>query len=127
MKSIIEKLLIAIGICLIVLGIATTVPGAALTTYSFENGKDASDYYELGNTYTTIDEYVGGDAYNFIIGATLVGSMITGSMVTKALYISSGVIVSSMGLFLMSLDGEKNQGTTEVKPVQQDAGPYIQA
>ncbi|MCD7907448.1 MAG: hypothetical protein LUH04_07155 [Clostridium sp.] len=43
-------------------------------------------------------EYVGGDAYNFIIGASLVGAKVSGVTTTKAIYISAGLIIFCMGL-----------------------------
>ena len=55
----------------------------------------------LDNKYSASDEYVGGDAYNFIIGASLVAGRISGTMTTKAIMIVSGVLCVTLGLTLM--------------------------
>lgn len=48
--------------------------------------KEISLYY--GN------EYVGGDAYNFIIEAALRGGQISGAKVTKCVYVAVGTLIS---------------------------------
>lgn len=63
---------IIIGILLVLIGLIIRVPGGALTTYKSLDGESAGGYYAFDNRYSSIDEYVGGDAYNYIIGASLV-------------------------------------------------------
>ena len=71
-----------------------------MTTTKLLNGNPTS-YSVLSNRYSAIDEYVGGDAYNFIIGAVLVGSKITGMMTLKALFIVGGALCASFGVAFM--------------------------
>ena len=90
-KNKISVFIMIVGIVLLVVGLALKVPGDKLTTYSFESGK-----------YSHIEEYVGGDAYNYIIGASLVGGHIAGVMCQKAVFISAGVFIFLGGLALFS-------------------------
>lgn len=94
--------LIAIGIILVLIGLFIRVPGAALTTLKSLDGVSTA-YYALGNSYSAIDEYVGGDAYNYIIGATLVAAKITGAMTARAIFIVGGLICFALGFALKSL------------------------
>ena len=80
---------IAAGIILITAGLMITVPGDYLTTYERLGGS---------NGYSYIREYVGGDAYNYITGASLVAGHISGTMAMKAVFIAIGVLVTCMGL-----------------------------
>ena len=84
-----RTLVLIIGIILIMAGISIKIPSDQLTTYSF-----------LGDTYTQIEEYVGGDAYNYIIGAALVGGQIAGAKIQKAVYISVGLLILCIGLLM---------------------------
>lgn len=97
---------IIIGLVLVVVGLFIRMPGGALTTYSFQNGK-STDHYNFDNRYSTIDEYVGGDAYNYIIGASLIAGKISGTMTVKAICIVSGILCACFGLTLMMLQEEK--------------------
>lgn len=94
--------LMIIGIVLVVIGVFAQVPGGALTTYETLDG-DLTDGYAFDNKYSTIDEYVGGDAYNYIIGATLVSGKIAGMMIVKAIFIASGLMSMGFGLTLKTL------------------------
>ena len=89
-----------IGVFLIIVGFIIRVPGGILTTYESLDGV-SSDQYAFDDKYSAIDEYVGGDAYNFIIGASLVAGKISGTMTTKAIMIVSGVLCVTLGLTLM--------------------------
>ena len=80
---------IAAGIILITAGLMIAVPGDYLTTYERLGGS---------NGYSYIREYVGGDAYNYITGASLVAGHISGTMAMKAVFITVGVLVTCMGL-----------------------------
>ncbi len=79
------------GIVLIIAGLAIRIPGGALTTYEDLNG-ETSGAYVFDDCYSAIDEYVGGDAYNYIIGASLVSGSRTASTITKCLCILTGVL-----------------------------------
>lgn len=78
-----------IGVVLFIVGLRIKVPAKTLTTYRF-----SSKYVEK---YSTIEEYVGGDAYNYIIGAALVGGEIAGAKTQKAVYITGGLLIASIG------------------------------
>lgn len=89
-------IVIAIGIVLVCIGLLLQVPSKELTTYSF-----------LGDSgYSVIDEYVGGDAYNYIIGATLVAGEIAGVMIQKAVFISIGLLIVCIGLLRCTRRGD---------------------
>ena len=78
-----------VGIVLIAVGLIIAVPGDHLTTYESLGGSDG---------YSYIREYVGGDAYNYIMGASLVAGHISGTMTMKAIFIAVGVLVACIGL-----------------------------
>ena len=80
---------IIVGIALIAVGLIIAVPGDRLTTYESLGGSDG---------YSYIREYVGGDAYNYIMGASLVAGHISGAMTMKAVFIAIGALVACMGL-----------------------------
>ena len=90
---------IVFGAALIVAGFIIQVPGGALTTYNFLNGASAEDY-SFDDKYSTVDEYVGGDAYNYIIGAELVAGKMAGTMISKTICFVSGAICICVGLTL---------------------------
>lgn len=81
-------IVIAIGIVLVCIGLLLQVPSKELTTYSFLDDSG----------YSVIEEYVGGDAYNYIIGAALVAGEIAGVMIQKAVFISIGLLIVCIGL-----------------------------
>lgn len=83
---------IIIGILLVLIGLIIRVPGGALTTYKSLDGESAGGYYAFDNRYSSIDEYVGGDAYNYIIGASLVAGKTAGVIAAKAISIVGGAI-----------------------------------
>lgn len=91
---------VIIGIILVTIGVAIKIPGGVLTTYGVLDGK-STDSYIYDNKYSAIDEYVGGDAYNFIIGASLVAGKISGTMTTKAVFIVGGLLCICFGITLM--------------------------
>ena len=97
---------ILVGVVLIVVGICIQIPGGALTTRNYLNGKSADNDYYFSNKYSTIDEYVGGDAYNFIIGSALVAGKMAGRMTTKAILIACGVLCVCFGMTMVLKDRE---------------------
>lgn len=99
--------LLLIGTCLILAGLIIQIPGGALTTYSSLNGQ-LTEYYEFDNKYSAIDEYVGGDAYNYIIGASLVAGKMAGAMASKAICFTGGAMCIACGLTLMVLQKQKH-------------------
>lgn len=89
----ISALIAGLGLVLVLVGFFLPVPGTYLTTYESLDGDTSSS----GKKYSAIDEYVGGDAYNYITGAALVGGEIAGAKTQKAIFISSGLVLSSIG------------------------------
>lgn len=94
---------ILLGIALIIVGLLWKTPGAALTTYESLNGESV-DYYVRGKTYSSIDEYVGGDAYNYIIGASLVAGEISGVLVSKTVCIVGGILCICLGALATAIE-----------------------
>ncbi len=66
-----------------------------------------TDDYVFDNKYSSIDEYVGGDAYNYIIGASFVAGKTSGAMTSKAICIVGGVICVCLGITLKMMQSEK--------------------
>lgn len=93
MKKSIQIIIMIIGIALVCVGLFLPVPSKELTTYSFM----------ADSGYSVIEEYVGGDAYNYIIGAALVGGEIAGAKTQKAIYTVSGLFLICAGLVLFDM------------------------
>lgn len=91
-----------IGLVLFIVGLFTKIPNKELTTYSGLSGK-----------YSVIEEYVGGDAYNYIIGASLVGGEIAGAKTQKVVFISVGSLIFVLGLLAYSSSKEKIEETNK--------------
>lgn len=87
-----------IGIIMLIIGLFLKVPGTELTTYSSLDGIE---------NYSKIVEYVGGDAYNYIIGASLIAGKISGILTMKAVFISVGIMICCIGLISLSWIKEK--------------------
>lgn len=96
-RSILSFVLILGFIMVIVGAFVLKVPGQDLTDSSTYEPKGDLPVNGDGSSRSYIDKYVGGDAYNYIIGANLVGSRITGIIVAKAILISIGLLISSLG------------------------------
>ena len=79
--------IVAIGAVLFLMGVFIKIPSKELRTFTGSEDK-----------YSVIDEYVGGDAYNYIIGASLVGGEIAGAKTQKAIFISVGLLIICLGL-----------------------------
>lgn len=86
MKKGISIIVAIIGVVLLVVGLFIKVPSKELTTHSILSGE-----------YSVIEEYVGGDAYNYIIGASLVGGEIAGAKTQKAMFVSIGLLIMCAG------------------------------
>ena len=100
-------IILIVGIALVSFGVCVEIPGGALTTYESLDGVD-TDNYAFDNKYSSIDEYVGGDAYNYIIGAALVSGKISGAMTSKAIYIVGGFICVCIGFAVISIGKKAN-------------------
>lgn len=97
---------ILLGLILIMIGLLIQVPGGALTTYESMDGRKTS-VFVFDDKYSAIDEYVGGDAYNYIIGASLVAGKISGTIAAKAIFIVGGTLCFCIGIISIKLC-EKN-------------------
>lgn len=93
----------AMGICVAVLllaaGLFTKVPSREIGLYSFMD-----DGYK---------EYVGGDAYNIQIEASIRGGEIAGAKAAKAIYFSAAAVVLVFSVSLMAEDATKRQDLGE--------------
>lgn len=108
MKKKISILVLCVGVILIAVGIFIQVPGDQLTTYSSLDGKDG---------YSTIEEYVGGDAYNYIIGASLIAGRISGTIAMKSIFIAMGCLIVCIGL--VSIAFVKKEAAINQPPIEQ--------
>lgn len=95
-QKLVGTVILLAGVALLIVGLTLQVPGTYLTTYASLDG-EAID----GDTASSIREYVGGDAYNYIIGASLVGAKISGLIMAKAVYTAAGVLVICLGLICL--------------------------
>lgn len=103
--------IIFVGIVLLCIGLFMRIPGKELTTNSF-----------MGDEYSVIEEYVGGDAYNYIIGAALVGGEIAGAMTQKAIYIGIGLLIICIGLIVYAYGHSKSleKETAQINALNED-------
>lgn len=97
MKKNIAIAVFAIGIILFAVGLFLPTPGEKLSTYPFYGSSQ----------YSTIEEYVGGDAYNYIIGASLVGGKIAGMLAMKGIFIGVGILIVCIGAIYFSHNYKK--------------------
>ena len=75
LTNIIPVACLAIGIILMIVGLGVSTPSSYISSYS-------------------MTEYVGGDAYNFIIEASIRGGKIAGAMITQGIYIAVGLLIA---------------------------------
>ena len=87
-------LFLLVGLAVLIWGLSKKIPSKKLTTNTYSNG-------------TEIEEYVNGEAYNYIIGAALTGGEISGAKAQKSIYISTGIILMTVGIaFLIRANPE---------------------
>ncbi len=79
--SVMALVVLIVGIVLLVNGLNYDIPRR---TFSF----------------SSIEEYVGGDAYNAMIEASIRGGEIAAAEMSKTVFICSGVLTISMGLLI---------------------------
>lgn len=99
-------IIMGIGVILFCVGLFMKVPSKELTTYTVL----------ADSGYSVIEEYVGGDAYNFIIGAALVGGEIAGILAQKAIYTVSGLFFFCAGMALSSVIVKRGEKEVPVIP-----------
>lgn len=100
-------IIMGIGVILFCVGLFMKVPSKELTTYTVL----------ADSGYSVIEEYVGGDAYNFIIGAALVGGEIAGIRAQKAIYTVAGLFFFCAGMALASFIAKQGEKEVPVIPV----------
>ena len=82
-----------LALVFLILGLCSTTPDKYIKSYG--NGK--------------MQEYVGGDAYNFIIEASLRGGEISGAKTARAIYFSAaGILVLLSASFMMADKGQSD-------------------
>ena len=97
---------IIIGLLLATIGLMTSIPDDIIRTgFSGRDNRDAGGY----------QRYVGGDAYNFIIEASIRGGEIAGGRSARAIYLSGGMMISTTSLIALgvALDKEKKHATSQ--------------
>ena len=75
LSNLIPVACLAIGIIMLIAGLGISTPSDYISSYS-------------------MTEYVGGDAYNFIIEASLRGGKIAAAQISKCIYISVGLLIA---------------------------------
>lgn len=88
---------IVIALLLIIFGIALPIPKKHIDTW--RTGAFGSEW--KGDEYT---EYVGGDAYNIMIEASLRGGIIAGRTIAKTILIVSGIAICITGTILIKIE-----------------------
>ena len=104
MKEKVSKIVIILRLLLFVWDVVLPVPGSELTTFSSLEGERDS---ETNEKYNAIEEYINGDAYNYIIGASLVAGEIASAKIQKTICISVGLLIASMGALSFAFAGGK--------------------
>lgn len=111
---------IIFGVIFIIIGFCMQVPGGALTTYSSLDGhKVEGNHYKFSDKYSAIDEYVGGDAYNYEIGASLVAGRTAGAMVSKNIFIFGGLLCICCGITLFMFQNP-DEFITELRKIKNE-------
>ena len=94
-KKFIKTFLIILTVVFLVLGFTSTTPDKYIKSYG--NGK--------------MYEYVGGDAYNYIIEASLRGGEIAGAKTARAVYFAAAGILFVLSVsFLKMEEGKEETG-----------------
>lgn len=88
-------IMMIVGIALFIYGCTIKIPSEKLSYYS--NNDDTSK----------IEEYVGGDAYNYIIGAEIVGSKIVAAKTAQAIFICTGLFMATLGGAIVTYEERK--------------------
>lgn len=114
MKKVVSIIVVLIGLGLVVAGFGIGIPGDHLTTWSSLSDVDG---------YSYIEEYVGGDAYNYIIGASLVAGHISGNLAAQAILIAGGVITACIGLVSLAWSFGKKKAEGHAAENDADTAP----
>ncbi len=99
-KTIVACVTIGIGVICLIVGLVFPMPDEHLSTFVAAN---SSSFH--------VEEYVGGDAYNYIIGACILGGHVAGAMATKSIFVAVGLVLVCLGCFLLVFSlSSKRQG-----------------
>lgn len=98
-RIIVPCVTIGIGVICLVIGLVFPVPNEHLSTF-----------VPVGSSSFHVEEYVGGDAYNYIIGACILGGHIAGAMATKSVFVAIGLVLICLGCFLLVFSLSGNSG-----------------
>ena len=63
--------------------------------------------------FSSIEEYVGGDAYNAMIEASLRGGEIAAAKTSKTMYLCGGIITMAIGILIEVSGTAKKEENTE--------------
>lgn len=88
-KRRISLIVMAAGAALLLIGLCFTVPSDQLTTY-----ESLAKY----DSYSYVESYINGDAYNYIIAGSLIGGRIAGTLALKSVLIAVGALIVCIGL-----------------------------
>lgn len=89
-KIIVPCVTIGIGVICLIAGVVFPMPNEQLSTF-----------VPVGSSSFHVEEYVGGDAYNYIIGACILGGHVAGAMAAKSIFITAGLALACLGCFLL--------------------------
>lgn len=84
-KKVVSAIGIIISVTLLIIGVLTKIPEKRISSFSTKD-----------DGYT---EYVGGDAYNYQIEASLRGGQIAGARTERAVYISMSGLIFIISMF----------------------------
>lgn len=104
MNKTLPVIVLIVGLAMICVGLFfLKVPGQFLTDSSYLKPEKYPVIAGDGSNFSYIEQYVGGDAYNYIIGASLVGSRITGLIVAKTVLVAGGILIACIGIIGLCL------------------------
>ena len=104
MKKVAGIIGIILAAILLILGFLSTTPDKYIKSYG-----DGKMY-----------EYVGGDAYNYIIEASLRGGEIAGAKTAKAIYFAAAGILFVLSLSFLATDEGKDEIRSDIGTVQNE-------
>lgn len=102
-------IMLLVGIACIIVGIVIKVPNSHLVDILDSNPYMQYNGIQFRPGYSTVEKIVGVDAYNFIIGASLVGGYISGRIVQKTIFVVSGIIISLAGLLALCVMADRQK------------------
>ena len=102
-KSIAGLIGVALGVILLFMGFATTSPERIVPSF-------VSRFSDEAQTGEGTPEYVGGDAYNFLIEASIRGGEIAGARTARAVYLSVGALTITVGAVAFGSELDKKEG-----------------